>query len=1063
MIFNNRLARLALGLCYFYSTIAAFAGSNVPAQLTISISKVTNDKVTLKTITDIIKETEKVEEFAISKDNPLVRASFQIDEPTLVRIVYDTRSFDCYLEPGQQLQLFFEGNSFPQKIQFAGDGAAENTYLQKAMVQFQKISQRNIQRKMFASSSLSFRAFIDQILKQKWAFYRDYAAAEKAKFSPSFIHFAAANIDYWRASLLMQYREEHETALLTESSSNIPDDYYTFLDETLVNNDKAFSNPYYRNFLRLYGWFRLNHPNFKHGLAARQLVLEVNAPSVTLYENIDLAQPLITFPKHTYLILADKMSYEAEDEKTPIAYRLRVRTTDGIDGWLRPTGLSLIRPADINQNVLFIENFEIKKKKKHTEATIEIDSLKVYTDQDDAHDNFVVKLGKKDRVSILNAVTVENRSYLDWDTKMLYTAPFQKIRTNTGILGWVTTAGIDKQWLISNIIENKAEIEANCRTLYDNIDYFFYGKAKYYLAALVVSDGFSKGNGLRVKPLFNILKKENTYVALTKSLETILEDAEKNKDRILLSEPEERQRLTRQSVALNIAPPNFRLPYASSVLSSNSMSLEEESRVIANERKKRNQSNKKNINEYKPKNLDIIKYQPIKYDFKKASIIQVGRKGILKKGHFYVQNSFVNENPLNVPLATEKNGSILSKKNYVWELNIAEPTMGIIYVERDSFEVFLEPNDALELETFDKNGKTHTIAKGQGSLHFRYIQASKRYFSKIEKELLAKKGERVSAEEFKAFMDEKLELKKEFYEKFPKNSQFSAVFKTYALAEIQYWHAYQLLAYAFMLENNPLNQDKEVLFPDNYFEFIPNKEEHAEYAIYSNEYRKFIELYHILAAKSNKDGGRAFPTLELHQRAKSYRQAQHLLGDLSSGFLDNKKIATLQQFVQQNTYPALNETLLATYNGKLSHMEMNQASDFSLLNADGGFNSLSDYKGRVVYLFFWKSTDANLESASEMVKRLKADYAKRNIIFLNINLDETQEDWKASLKGRKNMGISLFHQSDCFYDAPIEMSYQIGKTPAAIVLDEQGKIAKVASSLLNDNLMIQKLGELLDK
>jgi peroxiredoxin len=144
-------------------------------------------------------------------------------------------------------------------------------------------------------------------------------------------------------------------------------------------------------------------------------------------------------------------------------------------------------------------------------------------------------------------------------------------------------------------------------------------------------------------------------------------------------------------------------------------------------------------------------------------------------------------------------------------------------------------------------------------------------------------------------------------------------------------------------------------------------------------------------------------------------------------------------------------------------MEMNQASDFSLLNADGGFNSLSDYKGRVVYLFFWKSTDANLESASEMVKRLKADYAKRNIIFLNINLDETQEDWKASLKGRKNMGISLFHQSDCFYDAPIEMSYQIGKTPAAIVLDEQGKIAKVASSLLNDNLMIQKLGELLDK
>jgi peroxiredoxin len=1055
--------RILLVTLFLHSVSIVFAGSNPTTKITCNIFKPTASSLAFSLISDIVKETELREEIAFPKGQKTIEKQFQIDEPTVIRVTYDTRSFDCYVEPGNQLHLFFEGDKFPQQIDFEGDAAIHNTYLHGITTQFQKYNQKLLNRKMFASSSLNFRAYIDQITKQKWAFHRAYNPKEKEKFSAAFVHFAAANIDYWRASQLMQYREEHETALLTESASNIPDEFYTFLDETLINNDEAMTNPYYRNFLRQYGWFRVEHPSFRHGLAARQTTFLVTAPSITLYESIDLVQAIATFPKHSRLIVTDKMAYEVEDEKTPIAYRLRVHTTDGLDGWIRPIGINLERVSEINQNVLFIENFEINKKKNHIDATIQLDSLRVYTDQDDANDNYVTKLAKKDKVSVLNAQTVENRSYLDLANKLSYTAPFQKIRTSTGILGWVTSIALQKQWLISDITEQKAEVDENSRTLYNNIDYFFFGKAKYYLAALLVSDGFSKGKTLNVRPLFNILKKENTSLALAKSLENILAEAEKNKDKTYQSPNEQRRRLMRQSVALNIAPPIFRLPYSSSALSNVSTSVEEESILIANERKKKGFSNKKNINQYKPKNLEVLKFEAKKYNAQPAIIKQSGDLATAKNANFYIQNSLLNEYFQHITLSEKREGGRFSKKQYAWETQIAEPTLGMIYTEKDSFEVFLEPNDVLELEHIEKNKKIHTTAKGKGSFKFRYLQASKKNFAKIDRELKEKKGAYLSTEDFKVFMDSKLAQKDDFFEKFPHHEQFSVAFKEYCQADIYFWYANQLLSYPYYIENFNNNKSEEIIVSEHYYDFLNQKGKHTEYAIYSNEYRKFIELYQILAAKSNKEGGRIFPPLTLHQRAMNYRQAQHLLGDLSNGFLDNKKVSAVQAFVEKNDFPGLSESVIGTYRGKTASEEGTTAPSFSLLNSEGKTNTLSEYKGKVVYLYFWKSTDPNHENAAKLLRDLKAEYAKRNVVFLNINLDETQEDWKNSLSEHKNMGVHLFHQNSNFYEAPVEVSYQILKTPTAVLLDERGRIAKVPSTLLNDNTMIQKLEELLNK
>lgn len=1046
----------------FFSALSvcnsALAGAKLPAKITCQFQHAKEAKsLYFRVINDIIQESETITEFNISKQQSNAIFQLDIENPTVVRLTYDTRSIECYVEPGNQITITADALAFPELIRFEGDGLAHNQYLHKAFLLTQKSSNKLIRQKMYNGKSMEFKAFVDKLTKQKWDFYRQYDAAEIAKFSPQFTNYAAANIDYWRAVQLMTYREEHENSLLNRNSTDIPDEYYTFLDETLINNDDAICNAYYRHFLRQYGSYRLSNPNLRHGLAARQLTFKVHAPHVILYESIDLIKPIAVLHQNERYIISDKMAYEVEDERTPIAYRLRVQTTDGLNGWVRPVGITLEKNNEINQNALFIEHFEVSKNKKYTEGTITLDSVKLFADQNDKMNEYSGQLASNEKVMVLNEVTTENISYLDLKAKMMYTAPYQKVRTSNGKIGWITSLGLKKLQKQERITENKSEIEAVCHSIYENIDYFFVGKAKYYLAAYMVAEGYKHGAGARLKPLYSIFRKENNISQLQENLEQILIENE-NKKSYPVKEEEDRRRISRQSVALNLAPPAFRLPYASSVLSSAATSVEEESRVIANERKKRGFSNKKNINEYKPQNLTVAKIPTQKYELKRAEIYQKGKNGILSSANFYAQNSLLLDQSIHLTPTLQKDKTLGGQK-YGWVLDIVEPMMGIIYANRDSFEVFVEQGDAIEIETIHKNDRDYTIASGKGSLHFRYLQTSKRIFKTIEQDLILEKALDKSPADFIAFMNDAKLQKEDFYDKFPHHDKFSWAFDDFVKAEINYWHAYHLLSFPVTQEKRT---GKTIELPDNYYDFLKTLK-HPEYAICSKEYRKFIELYQVLQARNNKEGGRIFDNINMHPRAVQYRQAQRVISELSSGFLDNKKIDNMQNYLNNNRYAANNEFLAATYHSKLVREENTFAPDFELWNADKKYDKLSNHRGKVIYVIFWKSSDTNLENAQKTIKQLEKDFAKRNIEFMWINLDDTESEWQNALKRNKMKGIQLFHRNANFYEAPVEMTYNIQKTTVALLINEQGKVAKTANPILNDNTMLQKMDELLNK
>ena len=106
-------------------------------------------------------------------------------------------------------------------------------------------------------------------------------------------------------------------------------------------------------------------------------------------------------------------------------------------------------------------------------------------------------------------------------------------------------------------------------------------------------------------------------------------------------------------------------------------------------------------------------------------------------------------------------------------------------------------------------------------------------------------------------------------------------------------------------------------------------------------------------------------------------------------------------------------------------------------NFDGGFNSLSDYKGRYVYIDLWASWCGNCWNEMPYLKNLETKYQGKNIVFLSISTDANINDWEKTIAEQKLTGIQLLQMPS---DKSFTSQYAVYGIPRYIFLDTEGKI-----------------------
>ena len=1021
----SKLTFLALSL--FVSNIV-FGQQNT--KITCKISNRDFPTLLFSGKSDFIKDLEWEKEISFDQISNSSVFSLDIATPTVVRITYDYRYFEAFLMPGDSLSMSFDGQTYPTQIDFSGKGAVHNRYLHEFKETFLQNSEKNVVKKMCISPPLIFKKWIEGETAKKWDFYRQYNKSEKQLFNHEFNDFARAEINYWNAYFLTRYYKEH-LSLLSGEKYYIPDAYFDFLDETLINNDAAFLNPWYRKFLKDYGEFRIANLDFLHGLASRQLFLKPTNSAIDIFSEVDCAKKLASIEKDEPLLLIDKLTYPSNDG-IPTAYRLKVKTQNGLIGWVKSAGLVKESVTGINSNPLYLESVENSSYRDLITGSIKFDTLKLYADQDEKRYNYLLQLRKNERIALLNGATLNNYDYTNEAT--LYAAPFTQIRNNQGIMGWVSTSGVQLQWKKTTLMETSSNSETKCLTDFNSLDYFFTGKALYYLSALDIRERLSfYGKDAVAKNVTSYLKICPDE-AMKKTVASIFQEEDK-KYYIDSSNLKIQRRVVSSRIARLNTPPN---PFHLGIGEATTTFAEGAEKVVSGTVPPPVDLSKK-VNE--------LDFPAVKYNILPAVIKGKNKINRQYNLQLIVYPDLVHLNSRVVPLEVVKGKNFLQAKTFRIEVPLVEPAFGILISDKDSIPVYLQAGDEIELLS-GNFGETTLACQGKSASNIKYLQYVKNFNKEMNKKVLA--AYQLPSDKFVEAASLIHQEKLTSLNKFSEYATMNGVFATLIENDINYWYGCHLLQYAAQKSVNVASMP----FYRNAIEDLAVQNDQC---LPSENYRKFVELYLAYKSPSGKietdtEKDRVF----FGEKTLKYLKTKVLSSSLEEG-LDNKKIETVQNFVGDNPYPTLNEMIKTAYLTNLAQAKGADIPNFTLLQSNGKKADFASFKGKTVQIEFWDSKCTDWITNFKALKKQRKAFKNKGIVFVYVNLDEDIHVWKASLKKNKMRGFQYHEASKDLYQSRMDELFKIQNLPAKVVLDKNGKMMLNSTQPVNDEMLMTEL------
>ncbi|SNR60091.1 TlpA family protein disulfide reductase [Lutibacter flavus] len=165
---------------------------------------------------------------------------------------------------------------------------------------------------------------------------------------------------------------------------------------------------------------------------------------------------------------------------------------------------------------------------------------------------------------------------------------------------------------------------------------------------------------------------------------------------------------------------------------------------------------------------------------------------------------------------------------------------------------------------------------------------------------------------------------------------------------------------------------------------------------------------------------------------KSYKDDAPNL-DSIIGVMDARNDQMFFRYVESN-YEKVHENLLRFAKGTSSPEFVNYE------NFNGGTTSLSDLKGKYVYIDVWATWCKPCKDEIPSLKILENDFHGKNIEFVSISVDKLNayETWKKMVKDLDLKGVQLF--ADNNFESDFITAYGINSIPRFILLDPEGNI-----------------------
>jgi len=134
------------------------------------------------------------------------------------------------------------------------------------------------------------------------------------------------------------------------------------------------------------------------------------------------------------------------------------------------------------------------------------------------------------------------------------------------------------------------------------------------------------------------------------------------------------------------------------------------------------------------------------------------------------------------------------------------------------------------------------------------------------------------------------------------------------------------------------------------------------------------------------------------------------------------------------------------------------APNFKLYDLDNNIVSLSDIKGKVILINFWASWCKPCRASIPKLKNIQSEFTNKDIIIVNICLDENIQAGKLSIEKEQLAGVHLF--SDGF-GSQTARDYNIQSIPQYFLLEKEGNIVNKTKGSFNAKTIIKEIQKLL--
>ncbi len=400
---------------------------------------------------------------------------------------------------------------------------------------------------------------------------------------------------------------------------------------------------------------------------------------------------------------------------------------------------------------------------------------------------------------------------------------------------------------------------------------------------------------------------------------------------------------------------------------------------------------------------------------------------------------------------------------------VATPTLADLVYGDDVVDLYLDSNTDLNVRfrSEDMAGtvqfQANNVPKGfftkirnGGNLtaeqrHREQMANANNYLAEFDEQFVANDGFQVLPDNillreasFTSFLDYRLEEEQHFLEDRAARQSFTPEFYKYARAEVTYSNLNDRLTYQDLREQ-VVNAEGRLTMTPTYYDFLRNPLLLSDPGTEQSEhFQDFVTnfIYFSAAQQHHQRTDVDFYTYCYGLASQRLRGTLRLLAlghilqeSFRQGAFQQSQalLASYRQLDAKGRYwPALENEL----NAHRALAIGTPAPEFCLASASGETFSLSNFRGKLVYLSFWKTSSGPSLLDLAGLQDLNRLFAGNSIVFVSVNLDDTDVAWHQMLAQRTLAGKQLWAAGGL--QSALARAYDLHELPAYFLIGEDG-------------------------